>query len=180
MKPQIARPPLGTVLCVLMLATAADAATVTLTDSAPQTISGQNFVFTFDSVPLSDGMDGTFRMHARGDYSLSTSTEFLTWNIDGLESDTTSPVLGATVLHSFGGNDVEWEETYTISGADVTAMTSDSWVTISVDLESAVNVGWAAEDWVEVNLTYTVPEPTTLSLMAVSGLAFFRHRRRRT
>ena len=154
---------------------------VTLTDYAEQTVAGQNFTFTFSPVPLSDGADGTFRLHARGDYtwfpgSASGPDEFVTWDIDGLVSGIDSPYLGSPVITEFGANDVEWQDTFTISGTLLTGITSDSAVTISVDLEDAVNMGYGSSQFMEVELTY-VPEPGTVLLLGLGGLAVLRKRR---
>ena len=170
-------------LCVLALAAPARAS-VTLTGFAQQTVSGQDFVFEFPSVALSDGTAGTFRIHARGDYSspgsASGAEEYLTWDIEGLVSATASPYLGSPIIQHYGGNDNEWEAVYTISGAHMDLITADSQISAFVDLSSAVNMGVAAENWVEVSLTYEpVPEPATLSLLAlgISALAIRRRRR---
>lgn len=129
---------LAALVCLLVLASAATAET--LDDCRDQTIVGQNFTFTFSPVELSDGTDGTLTIHARGDYSVSFPTiEYLTWNIDGLCSGTAAPAYG-TVIHQYSHDDVEWEQIFTISGACLTAATSDASVTISLDLSSSVHI----------------------------------------
>ena len=95
-------------LCVFMLAAGA-ANAVTYTDSSPQTTAGQNFVFTFSPVHPWNGGNGTFTVHARGDYSVSASSEYLDWDIDGLVSDRAAPSAGGTVIQTFNFDDIEWE-----------------------------------------------------------------------
>ncbi len=138
------------VLCLSMLPSVVNA--VTYTDSASQTVSGQDFTFTFSPVELSDGTDGTFKFHVRGDYSVGTSSEYLTWNIDNLVSGNAGPSHGGTVIETYTADDVEWEQTFTISGAVLDTITSDFSITISVDLSSQVDV--YGPSFVEVELTY--------------------------
>lgn len=150
---------------------------VVLIDYAEQTVAGQNFTFTFSPVPLSNGAEGTFRIHARGDYthfpgSASGPSEFVTWDIDGLISGVDSPYLGSPVITEFSANDVEWQDTFTISGDLLIDITSDSTVTITVDLENAVGYG----EFMEVELTY-IPEPMTILLLGLGGLAAMRKHR---
>jgi len=145
---------LMTALCVFMLAAGA-ANAVTYTDSSPQTTAGQDFVFTFSPVNPWNGGNGTFTVHARGDYSVDTSSEYLDWGIDGLVSDRAGPLKGGTVIQTFNYNDVEWEQSFMISGSTLNAITSDSSIAISIDLSSAVNYEIdPSKHFVEVELTY--------------------------
>ena len=123
---------LMTALCVFMLAVGT-ANAVTYTDSSPQTTAGQNFVFTFSPVNPWNGGNGTFTVHARGDYSVGNSSEYLDWDIDGLVSERAGPSKGGTVIQNWGGNDVEWEQSFTINGGLMDAITSDSVINISLD-----------------------------------------------
>jgi hypothetical protein len=141
------------VMCMFVLSGTAVA--VTYTDSAPQSTAGQNFTFTFHPVESSVGMDGTFTVHARGDYTIGyPSAEYLTWNIEGLVSGTGAPAYG-TIIHEFKSDDVEWEQSYTISGSTLDTITADSSITIFVDLSSEVNYQINPSlHFVEVELTY--------------------------
>ena len=139
-----------TALCVFILAGASNADTYT--DSSPQTTPGQNFVFTFSPVGPWSGGNGTFTVHARGDYSVEHPTEFLNWDIDGLISDIGAPTYG-TVITEFSHDDVEWEQSYTINGGLMAAITSDSVINISVDLPSNIDI-IGVHSFVEVELTY--------------------------
>ena len=155
-------------------------ATVLLTDSAVQTVTGQDFTFTFSPVERSDGSDGLFTIHARGDYSATYGTnEWITWSLEGLVSDSAGPYLGSPVIQTYNGNDLEWAETYTISGSVLRSITNDSVVTISADLGSYVDMGLSANPFVEVELAYTpVPEPATLTLLALGSSAWLIRRRK--
>lgn len=156
-------------LCFLTIAAAASA-DVILTDRAAQSVAGQNFTFTFTPVQPSDGSDGTFTIRARGDYGTGVASEYLTWDIDGIMSDTSSPYYGATVLHSYNSNDVEWQQAFVVSGADLVAMTSDSVITITVDLSSAVDYQIdPARHYVEVTLAYNSGSGGCLLPPAPSG-----------
>jgi hypothetical protein len=148
-----------TALCVFMLAVGA-ANAVTYTDSAPQTTPGQNFVFTFSPVGPWSGGNGTFTVHARGDYTIAFPTsEYLNWDIDGLISDVGAPAYG-TLINEFSYDDVEWEQSFTISGGLLNAITSDSSITISIDLSSAVDRQIdPSKHFVEVELTYNSSGP---------------------
>ncbi|MHC4638639.1 MAG: lamin tail domain-containing protein, partial [Planctomycetota bacterium] len=142
------------VLCVFMLTGAANA--VTYTDSAPQTTPGQDFLFTFSPVePWSDG-NATLTVHARGDYSVAhPNDESLNWDIDGLISDVGAPAYG-TVINEFDYNDVEWEQSYSINGGIIDALTTASSILIYVDLSSDVDYQIdPSKHFVEVELTYT-------------------------
>ena len=80
-----------------------------LNDSAPQTVGGQNFVFSFGGQPPSDGTGGTLTIHARGDYDPGTATEFLTWDIDslGIGSAAGPAIGGTTIIQNLGINEVD-------------------------------------------------------------------------
>ncbi|MHC4068843.1 MAG: hypothetical protein ACYSR8_04595 [Planctomycetota bacterium] len=147
---------LMTALCVFMLAAGA-ANAVTYTDSSPQTIPGQNFIFTFSPVNPWSGGNGTFTVHARGDYSVEHPIECLNWGIDGLVFDVGAPAYG-TVINEFSHDDVEWEQSYTINGGLMDAITSDSVINISVDLPSNINI-ISGSSFVEVEMTYNASGP---------------------
>ena len=137
-------------VCLLVLASAATAET--LDDCRDQTITGQNFILSFPAVELSNGTDGTFTIHARGDYSVSwPQDEYLTWDIDGLCSGTGAPAYGS-VIQIYNHDDVEWEQTFTVSGACLSAATADSSVNINLDLSSQVHI--YGPSFVCVELTY--------------------------
>lgn len=146
------------ILCTFTLASAAST-DVTLTHRWWQNSAGQNFTFTFYPVELSNGTNGTFTIHARGDYSVPyPKAEFLTWDIDALVCGVGAPDYG-TVISEFMFNDVEWEQSFTVNGAVLSTITSDSSITISVDLSDAVDYQInPTKHFVEVELTYTTED----------------------
>ena len=176
----------GAVLALALSATA-HAVPVVLSDIEAQTVDGQDFTFSFSPVPLSDGNDGTLTIHARGDYDPGTATEFLNWDIDSLGiGGAAGPTIGGTtILLNNGINDVEWEQTFTISGADLLTITGDSAANVLIDLNltpggNGVNL-IGSNAFVEVTLTYNtaVPEPATLGVLAAGlGLVGWSRRRR--
>ncbi len=167
------------VLCMFTLTSSTNAAlvTITLADLAPQTEDGQNFTFSFDPVPISDGSDATLRIHARGDYTVGFDAEFLTWSIDGLVSGTASPDSG-TVIQERTPHYVEWEDTFTISGEVLSTITSDSLVEITIDISPAVATHWWHDEFVKVEMVY-VPEPAALFLLGAGSLLLLNFRRRK-
>jgi hypothetical protein len=113
---------------------------VILHASAQQTKIGQDFIWEFSDVPVSDGRDGMFTIRAQGDYAWPPSNE-LAWRIDEIAHNRETP----------GRN--TWEERRMISGADLVSITSDRSVTISIYL--SYNVMVLEDSWVDVTLTYT-------------------------
>jgi len=176
------RPSKGSRLCALLAASllvcaAGDAAAVTLTQSAPQTEDGQDFDFRFDSILLSDGMDGVLTIHARGDYQPGNPTEFLTWDLDSLGIGSMAPITGeATILQENSVNDVEWIQSFSIGGADLLDATADGSLNVFVDLnldELFLGVNhYADTEFVEVSLSYStaIPEPSGAVLFITGGL----------
>lgn len=156
----------------------AEAASIVLTDSAPQTFAGQDFNFNFSPVEKSDGTDGIFTVRARGDYSIGfPQFESLSWDIDGIVSETQVTATPGNLIQEFSFNDVLWEQSFTIGGLDLLNITSDSVVSIVLDLLPGVNLGFDTA-FVEARLEYesepeseSVPEPASiLGLMTVGAL----------
>lgn len=174
-------------LVVSALGVASVAGAVTLTASAPQTESGQDFAFTFNGVPVSDGLDGLLTIHARGDYQAANPTEFLTWDIDFLGIGAVAgPLTGfATILLDNGPNDVEWMQTFVIPGAALLQATSDGVLTALLDLNldpNFVGVNHLFDtDFASVRIDYAqaIPEPTAALLYGCGALVFAGARTRR-
>jgi hypothetical protein len=153
---------IGAVLFVgLMIgASAGIAAPFSSTQSLSQTADGQDFDFMLSGLPLSNGSDGTLTIHARGDYQAANPTEFLTWDFDALGIGTIAgPLTGnATILVDNGVNDVEWTQSFTLSGSDLVSATSDGIVHILLDLnldDSFLGVNHlAATEVAEITLAY--------------------------
>ena len=152
---------------------------VTLMDMASITESGQSFTFEFTDV-LSAVSEGTLLIEALGDFSPTPpSSETLDWSIDGIASgggfnDSAFADPADTDLFQ---NAVSQE--FTISLADMQAITGDGVVTIDLQASDAVNFFTdQPEDFVSVALTYTqVPGPAPAGVLALAGLAAARRRR---
>ncbi|WP_228055954.1 PEP-CTERM sorting domain-containing protein [Lusitaniella coriacea] len=150
----------------------AQAASIILNDSAPQTVAGQDFNFSFSPVAKSNGTDGVFTIRARGDYTFGfPATESLSIDIDGIFSQSQVTATPANVISNFGFNDNLWEQSFTISGLDLLNITQDSIVNIAVDLLPGVNLSLANAS-VEATLEYeSVPEPASmLGLLAIGAM----------
>lgn len=179
---------------LLVVAGQTQAGLITLNELQDQTVAGQNFTFVFNPAGLSDGTDGTFTLHARGDYGDSNASarddENLDWSIEGIAG--AGPVgsfnangsggvggpFDSVILHSTS-RDYEFTRTYTISGADLLAITADNAVTISVDLGGSVGT-LELPRFVEVTLEYNmVPEPSSIALLGMGGLSLVGHGWRR-
>jgi hypothetical protein len=152
---------------------------VILSDSASITEDGQTFVFDFGGVALSDGSDGTLVVEALGDFSATPpSSEVLDIDIDGIFTDFAfDPSRGAVIGSDLFQNAAT--QTFTVSGSDLVAITSDGMVTITLD--AAGSVGFFAdqpEDFVMATLTFSaIPEPASAGILGLAGLTLLRRRR---
>ena len=128
---------------------------VSYSDSAVQTEDGQMFHFILDPIAKSSGGSGTFTIQARGDYSLTTTKEKLTYNVDGVLAGETKS-NGLNVITEFGpsDDDVLWEQSFNIGAALLTAITSDLVAEIWIDLASSVNYDHSGNPFVMVSLDY--------------------------
>ena len=168
----------GTVCLVLGILGAgqAQAASIAVTGSAPQTSAGEDFNFNFSPVAQSNGTDGILTIRARGDYSLNfPAFESLSWNIDGIVSQTQVAPTAGNVIAEFNFDDILWEENFTIGGFDLLNITADSVVSLGIDLLPDVNRSFT-NAFVQVTLEYesepaSVPEPVSImGLLAVGGI----------
>jgi hypothetical protein len=164
---------------------------VSYTGTQTQTTDGQNFNFNFAGVAASDGTGGTFVMHAQGDYDGGTS-EALTWNIDSLVFG--GPVGGFVGGVGVGGpfdfftvfqplGNIEFQRTYTLTGAQLNAILVDSFFDVFVDLDASVGL-FDRPNYVHVTLHYnssSVPDggwSLALLGLAMTGIAAMRRKLR--
>lgn len=164
----------ATAIGVLSLAGAAHADVLYGMSSITQ--DGQVFVFDFAAVSLSDGA-GVITVEALGDYSVfPPSLETMTWDVDGIASDVgfaDSAFSGPVDL--FQNHAIQ---SWTISAADMAAITADGLVTITLTNSSAVNYYSDQSDWISVTLEYpAVPAPAGAGLLTAAGLIAARRRR---
>ena len=173
-------------LLMLMFLSAGAASAVTYTDTQFQTVPGQSFNFNFDPVAVSDGMAGSITIEARGDYfgkgpngdenlDFDIEGEFAQYNIWFGEG---SPQV---LRWDTATDDAHWINTWTIPGADLSAITSDMAAFVGVDLHSGVG-NFYETDYVKVTLEYNpVPIPGTLILLGsgLIGLAGIRKKFKR-
>jgi len=158
---------------------AGTASAVDLQGFANITEGGQFFEFTFDATPLAVS-DGTLTIDALGDYSIvPPSTETLDWNVDGIASGqgfADSAFADPANVDLFQ-NAVS--QTFTISLADMAAITADGMVTVSI--QNGSSVGFFAdqpEDFVSFTLSYdATPTPGAAAVLGLGGLAAMRRRR---
>ena len=188
---------LALALGTIAFTTPAVVSAATLSGSAPQTSDSQDFVFNF-AAEQSNGTAGVLTINARGDYG-RLSSEVLTFDIDGVVSggpfgafpDVLGPgpdfggVGGAfesVVIHSTSPDDYEFTKKITISGADMLAITSDNFLSISLFTGSGVT-NLNNLSFVSVELDYGTVAPIPLPaasiplLTALGGLALMRRRR---
>lgn len=156
------------------------AALVSLEDLQLQTQDFQLFTFTFTPVAPSDGTDGLLLIHAFGDYTPFTLTEFTAWQIESFAGPALAgPNNGASLVNLFGTNAVEWVQGFVITGSDLVNITNDGLVEILVALSGEVHVGFSLNEYVQVALIYNaIPEPSTWLLFGagLAGLVFTRRR----
>jgi len=163
----------------VVLCAAGAASAVDYNGFANITEGGQFFEFTFDAVPLAASA-GTLQIDALGDYSIvPPSAETLDWNIDGIASG-----QGFADTAFADPNNVDLfqnavSQSFTISLADMQAITADG--SFTVQIQNGSTVGFFAdqpEDFVSFTLSYTpVPAPGAVALLGLGGIAAVRRRR---
>ncbi len=155
----------------------ASAQFVELTGSQNITETGQTFVFTFDGL-LPAASEGTLVIEGLGDFSVvPPSLETLDWDIDGIASGQGFDASAFSGTVDLFQNAVS--QSWTISLADMVAITSDGSLTITLVASSAVNFyADQPEDFLSVNLSYTaIPAPGAVAVLGAGGLLAARRRR---
>lgn len=138
---------------------------------------GQSFFYAFDTQPGSVGA-GTIRVFGLGDYSLvPPSSETMTWDIDGIASDVGfGPDAFEGPIDLFQN---EVDQSWTISAADMAAITADGMFTVS--LTNSASVGFfpdQPDDFLAFELSYEIiPAPASAAVLGLGGLAAMRRRR---
>lgn len=157
------------------------------TGRVDQTEASQVFTFLFDDIPLSDGLDGSLIVGARGDYSLGfETTENIGIQIDGFSVGN----FGATtdsLIQKFNSDYTEWQTSDQLNGLFLTTVpfgwTADGKIELVVSLNSSVdldlvNGGNAPYFEVIVNYTTAVPIPMGIVLFTTALFSLVSVRRR--
>ncbi len=150
---------------------------VVLSGSSNITATGQVFNYSFTDLDLSVG-DASIRVFGLGDYSVvPPSSETMTWDIDGLASEVGFNASAFTGAIDLFQNAVD--QTWTISAADMAAITADGTLNLTLVNSGAVNFfSDQPEDFLAFEITYTpIPAPASAALLGLGGLAVARRRR---
>lgn len=192
---------LTTIVTFLALSAAATAATIVAPTNALQVLSGEDISLSLTGLPGSDGTGGTLSVYARGDYEDSNPAkrpgESLSVDVEG--------TILSSQLGSFDPNDlgvgvggpfdffnqirpnleVEFQRTFTLSGAFLDALLADGTVNVLLNLGDDVNV-INADSRVNIVLKYQeaielspVPLPAGMPLLLVglTGLGLLARRK---
>lgn len=177
------------------------AATVVAPITALQTESGQEFNLSLTDLLPSDGNGGTLTITAHGDYEDDELAKRQNETLSlALEGTVIAPILGSFNSSAPGAGavgpfdyftqiranlEVEFQRTFTLTGAFLDSLLADGTVNIFLDLGDDVNI-IDSNSKVDIVLTYNdtagiapVPLPAS-ALLLLSGLAGFglMHRRK--
>jgi hypothetical protein len=182
------------VAATLLSVVGSEAGLITVSDWQFQTVSGQDFVFTFSGLAPSDGTGGKFILEGHGDFGESPFETIEEWYIDGglvsladfggigpggflddrdgyLDGDQTLPLTSPGGPYDFvdhhGLDDYRFVRTYNLSPGQLSAILADGDVTVFAGMSEFVQVFPDLAGDVRVTLTYDVAEPETLLLLVV-------------
>ncbi|OAI02784.1 VPLPA-CTERM sorting domain-containing protein [Methylomonas methanica] len=179
-------------LVALFLSTAsleASAGLVSFTSTEfQQTESGQTFTFTINDAPLADLIDGTFLIHARGDYTINSQPpEVISVKIE--DGNYFDQDVGATNANSTVTNPdlVEWSESFLLPGDELFSWTQDHKIIITLALSPDVtfdlNAIQGGNPFVQATISYTtsavpLPAATWLFLSGLIGMLGYGKQRK--
>ncbi len=172
-------------LCIS--AVAANATTITQT--APQTVSGQHFSFVLNNLSTSFTGGGTLTFTARGDYtetvpSAANPQEALFGSAEGIHFGYMGFDDADTRTQFALFDDTSWSKSFALSNAQLAVLLADGVLNVDAFLSSGVNLFDPSTAYAGVSFNYTpgaaaVPEPATLGLFGLALALFGAARRRR-
>ena len=187
-------------VALLVTAGRVEAAPISVSDSALNTVDGQLHQFVLGALPSSDGAGGQFSITLSGDYSdrlYPPLSEGATVTLDiaggsldlynqsggnGVGSNTIAGLTLASTSKSGGGNDFTLGWVFNLNGALLNTILANN--SIEIDVQNSSDVDAAFGGYVQVGVQYEsgtapVPEPGTFVLFGAAALGAYVIRRRR-
>lgn len=176
-----------TISALILSTVALGAQAAPITQTLKQTVTGQDFVFTFDNLSSNFTGVGSITLTARGDYSTGASSENIQAVIDGVNLGTFGYADGdAGSTTFFSGDDTRWSRTFNFSHSVLANYLADGKLVFNANLSPDVNV-FSTLASVTVSFNYTpvvlsankVPEPGSMVLLGAAFAAASLARRRK-